>query len=170
LSKDKYFGDISEYRFATEEEKKKLFDTIKENGYKWNAETKTLEELIEPKFKVGDRIRNKKYPSETYFIVGIYETKYDVGKPLFIDFKSQDYWELIPNKFDITTLKAFDKVLVRHSDTDYWKPAFWGKHITSQCSPFISSHGFTAQAIPFKGNEWLVGTTDNCDEYYKTWE
>ena len=41
-------------RFATEEEKQKLFDAIKENGYKWNAETKTLEKLVEPKFKVGD--------------------------------------------------------------------------------------------------------------------
>lgn len=41
-------------RFATEEEKQKLFDAIKEKGYKWNAETKTLEKLVEPKFKVGD--------------------------------------------------------------------------------------------------------------------
>ena len=41
-------------RFATEEEKQKLFDAIKLNGYKWNAETKTLEKLVEPKFKVGD--------------------------------------------------------------------------------------------------------------------
>lgn len=37
-------------RFATEEEKQKLFDAIKENGYKWNAETKTLEKLIKSKF------------------------------------------------------------------------------------------------------------------------
>lgn len=37
-------------RFATEDEKKKLFKAIKDNGYKWNAETKTLEKLIEPKF------------------------------------------------------------------------------------------------------------------------
>lgn len=32
-------------RLATEEEKQKLFDAIKENGYKWNAETKALEKL-----------------------------------------------------------------------------------------------------------------------------
>lgn len=32
-------------RLATEEEKQKLFDAIKDNGYKWNEETKTLEEL-----------------------------------------------------------------------------------------------------------------------------
>ena len=45
--------DILSYqtvRFATEEEKQILFDAIKERGYKWNAETKTLEKLVEPKF------------------------------------------------------------------------------------------------------------------------
>ena len=41
-------GDC-DVRLATEEEKQKLFDAIKANGYKWNAETKTLEKL--PKFK-----------------------------------------------------------------------------------------------------------------------
>ena len=33
-----------------EKEKQKLFQTIKDNGYKWNAKTKTLEKLIKPKF------------------------------------------------------------------------------------------------------------------------
>ena len=39
-------------RLATEEEKQKLFDAIELNGYKWNAETKTLEKFVEffPKF------------------------------------------------------------------------------------------------------------------------
>lgn len=36
-------------RLATEEEKEKLFKAIKDNGYKWNAETKTLERLELPK-------------------------------------------------------------------------------------------------------------------------
>lgn len=43
-------------RLATEEEKQKLFKAIKENGYSWNPETKTLEKLVEPKFEVGDII------------------------------------------------------------------------------------------------------------------
>lgn len=34
-------------RLATEEEKQKLFDAIKANGYKWNTETKTLEKLVD---------------------------------------------------------------------------------------------------------------------------
>ena len=37
-------------RFATEEEKQKLFKAIKDNGYEWNAETKTLKKLVKPKF------------------------------------------------------------------------------------------------------------------------
>ena len=44
-------------RLATEEEKQKLFKAIKERGYKWNEETKTLEKFVEPKFKVGDIVQ-----------------------------------------------------------------------------------------------------------------
>ena len=43
-------------RLATEEEKQKLFQAIKDNGYKWNEETKTLEKLedIEDKGNISD--------------------------------------------------------------------------------------------------------------------
>lgn len=47
---------------ATEEEKAKLFDAIKDNGYKWNAETKTLEKLIEPKFNNSEKVDNVNHP------------------------------------------------------------------------------------------------------------
>lgn len=53
------FCSGSKYRLANEEEKEKLFQAIKDNGYKWNAETKTLEKLIKPKFKVRDIIKHK---------------------------------------------------------------------------------------------------------------
>lgn len=66
-------GYIEEYVYASKEEKQKLFDAIKANGYKWNAETKTLEKLIEktknseetkfppfePMFKVNDELEYK---------------------------------------------------------------------------------------------------------------
>ena len=45
-------GNYYVKRFATEEEKAKLFQAIKANGYKWNAGTKTSEKLVEPKFKI----------------------------------------------------------------------------------------------------------------------
>lgn len=40
-----YCDEVKWIRLATEEEKQKLFDAIKANGYKWNAETKTLEKI-----------------------------------------------------------------------------------------------------------------------------
>jgi hypothetical protein len=45
FSTHEYLCDGYNTRFATEEEKQRLFDAIKANGYKWNEETKTLEKL-----------------------------------------------------------------------------------------------------------------------------
>lgn len=39
-------------RFATEEERQKLFNAIQDNGYKWDEETKTLDKLAPNKFDV----------------------------------------------------------------------------------------------------------------------
>ena len=117
---DFFEEDIWEWdRLATEEEKAKLFDAIKANGYKWNAETKTLEKLI------------------------------------------------VPNKFDITTLKPFDKVLARATDNSRWIATLFS-HLRGMT--FYTVSGWYNQCIPFQGNEHLLGKTDDCDEIYKTWE
>lgn len=123
---DYTFNDIfyrcGEYRFsrlATEEEKSKLFQAIKENGYKWNEETKTLEKLS-------------------------------------------------PNKFDITTLVPFEsRVLVRNDESQYWIPAFWG---CKRADGYTTTFGWCKYCIPFEGNEHLLETTNDCNEYYKTWK
>lgn len=85
-------------RLATEEEKQKLFDAIKANGYKWNPETKTLEKL--PNFKVGDRIK-KKGIDDIYAIeiTAVTETIYTFKNSGFqyVDSTDKDY-ELVPNK------------------------------------------------------------------------
>jgi hypothetical protein len=39
-------------RFATEEEKQKLFKALEDNGYKWDPETKTLEKSKKEKFDI----------------------------------------------------------------------------------------------------------------------
>ena len=49
-TKEFFFSRERFDRLATEEEKQKLFDAIKEHGYKWNSETKTLEKFVKPKF------------------------------------------------------------------------------------------------------------------------
>ena len=157
-------------RLATKKEKEKLFQAIKDNGYRWNPETKTLEKLIEPKFKVGDRV---KYRSGeiVYRIVQITEDSYVFDNLSSIPISIEHMYNLVPNKFDITTLKPFDKVFVRDNNTQEWVISFF-----SHCNGLeiykyscINGHGY-AQCIPYEGNQHLLGTTTDCDDFYKTWE
>ena len=156
-------------RFATEEEKAILFQAIKDHGYRWNPETKTLEEL--PIFKVGDKIklRNSKF---VYTIIDLLKDRYRAttdSRDLYeIEFERQDAYILVPNKFDITSLKPFDKVLARDCDEDKWKIDFFSDYRddgTYQCMTFTKN-----QCIPYKGNEHLRNTSDSCDDYFKTWK
>lgn len=163
-------------RFATEKEKETLFKTIKDNGYKWNADTKTLEKLIEPKFKVGDVIRKK-----GDYISGVvaeidkdfyYKVEYKEGSVSYVNIEAQDDWELVPNKFDITTLVPFEsRVLVRDTVKEIWKPDFFGCLYDSNGCPYMVVGGIRWKCcIPYEGNEHLLGTTNDCNEYFKTWE
>lgn len=169
LTDDKYHP-----RFATEEEKQKLFQAIKDHGYKWNAETKTLEKFIKPKFKVGDRVLRDDYVVEiTEFDdeeeVYVYESK--VGGIGCILFSEQDNWELVPRKFDINTLKPFDKVLVMYCNATDWKADFFSHYDEEmQNSPFCCIGAWYEKCIPYEGNEHLLGTDDECDDYYKNWK
>lgn len=219
-------------RLATEDEKIKLFDAIKANGYKWNAESKTLEKLIVPKFKVGDRIKlnnsrfiytitdllknryrvttdshdlyeieferqdayklvpnykfnvgdkivKKDNPTECWYVQGVDTDRnsdyfyYIVakGKLANLHFKDQDEWELVPNKFDISTLKAYDKVLVRDTDEQVWVADLFSHAIVRPLGnyTFACVGHYPNQCIPYLGNEHLLGKCDDCDEYYKNW-
>lgn len=165
------FINIKYKRLATEEEKQKLFDAIKTNGYKWNTETKTLEKLIVPKFKVGDRIKNK-YTCEVVSIVQVREFDYiaTIGDAeTAIKRKFEDHYELVSNKFDITTLKPFDKVLVRdYKDRDWTCSIF--SHLNNGTYSFSCINTCYICCIPYNdATKHLLGTTNDCDEYYKTW-
>lgn len=157
-------------RLATEEEKARLFQAIKDNGYKWNPGTKTLEKF--PKFKVGDRIRQKGETS-TYTITDVNNAHYFCGKYVICDTCDND-WELVPNKFDITTLKPFEsRVLVRDLEENAWHPAIWGclGDVYQDMYPYIMEGGNGFEyCIPYEGNEHLLGTTDDCDDFYKVWK
>jgi hypothetical protein len=89
-----------------------------------------------------------------------------------LPFTFQDDYELIPDKFDITTLVPFEsRVLVRSSYGDIWRPAIYGV-IDSKEHYFhcVVGGNYWTQCIPYEGNEHLLGTTDDCDKFYKTWE
>lgn len=158
-------------KLATEEEKAKLFKVIKDNGYKWNAETKTLEKLL--RFKIGDKITNGK----TSITISHIDNEYycEIGRDFAtkLPIENQDEWNLVPDKFDITTLVPFEsRVLVRGENKDsFWKPAIFGCYIENLNMPYYALGGTCWKyCIPYKGNEHLLGTTDDCDEYFKTWE
>ena len=78
--------------------------------------------------------------------------------------------EKVLNKFDITTLKPFDKVLVR-VDNSYWRIQFFEKiNKKNKNYAFGCMNGNNyKQCIPYEGNEYLLSTTNDCDEFYKTW-
>ena len=167
---DSHYGNIVDYRLATEEEKEKLFQAIKDNGYKWNSETNTLEKRVEHRFKVGDRIRHKRPEFRGERIVNICcDTGYFTTTNDWINIAHQDDWELVPNKFDINTLKPFDKVLVRDTNEQMWVADLFS-HVVNRplerCSFACVGH-YPNQCIPYEGNEHLLGTTDDCDKYFK---
>ena len=157
-------------RFATEEEKAKLFKAIKYKGYKWNSKTKTLEKL--PKFKVGDTITNGKisitigYIDDKYY----YEVSRNIAHRLFIE--NQDEWNLVPDKFNLTTLVPFEsRVLVRNDKDSYWRPSIFGCYIKDMTMPYYVLGGTCWRyCIPYEGNEYLRGKTDDCKECFKTWK
>lgn len=174
-----YLTDNNKYpiRYATEDEKEKLFDAIKTNGYRWNMKTKTLEKLI-PKFKIGDKIRYKNGKNingiEQGVILSITDGNYDIAVTnnmgVYVPIEEQDDWEAIPYKFDIRTLKPFEsKVLVRNDRYSVWKPSFWGLYDKGHKFPYVTTGCRYRQCIPYKDNEYLLGKADMCDDYYKNW-
>ena len=86
----------------------------------------------------------------------------------------QREWELVPDKFDINTLTPFEsRVLVRDSDNGSWCPSFFGcckKDNHLNCLTYNTIRGFYRQCIPYEGNEHLLGTTNDCIDFYKTWK
>ena len=232
--KDCGVGYISDFRFASESEKQKLFNAIKENGYKWNEETKTLEKLIEPKFKSGDKIVKKNDPTECWYVQGNIDSycgsyhynivtkskfanlylkdqddwelaptpKFKVGdivetkRNKLFDYKiikitdthytlesipgantydmficEDENWKLVPNKFDISNLKAYDKVLVRDTNVQVWNADLFSHVLDRPLGgyTFACVGHYSYQCIPYEGNEHLLGTTNDCDEFYKNW-
>lgn len=178
----KWNGEFEEYldrkekwrfdRLATEEEKAKLFQAIKDNGYKWNPYTKTLEKLVKPKFKVGDRVKkNKDYISGiiTDIFDDSFKVTYDGGGCSYVQFHYQDDWELVPDKFDVINFEPFMKVLVRSDNSDVWECDFFSLYNPECSNRFHCVGAWYDICIPYEGNEHLLGTTNDCDEYYKIW-
>lgn len=166
-------------KLATPKDKEKLFDAIKENGYNWNPETKTLEKLPEPKFKVGDEIVKRNSISNSWIVSSVSSEYYGLKSSNGIEgigvlpVSEQDDYDLLINtdKFYINTLIPFEsRVLVRDNKLQKWSPAMWGYYdFDSQDYPYKLVGGCARYCIPYEKNEHLLGTTNDCDNFFKTW-
>lgn len=91
--------------------------------------------------------------------------------------KFKRFWDK-PKKerFDPKTLQPFDKVLVRVDSKSIWEPDFFGYKDDSYdtCVMCISDRILVKsweQCIPYnEETKHLVGTREDCPEFYKWWE
>ena len=73
-------------------------------------------------------------------------------------------------KFDINTLKPFDKVLVRDSDASDWYCEFYSHYRSESHYKYCCTSTAFYQCIPYNDDtKYLVGTKQECPEYYKNW-
>lgn len=74
------------------------------------------------------------------------------------------------HKFDESKYVAYEtRVLVRDLESDNWKPAIYGYKGVSWL-PYVTLSGYYKYCIPYEGNEHLLGKSDDCSDYYKTWQ
>lgn len=112
-------------RFATEEEKQRLFNTLKANAYHWDDENKILEKVVKQNI----------------------------------------------NRFDVTALKPFDKVLVRDHNDCPWRADFYS-HFESNTQYWCVCIGDAyKQCIPYnEETAYLLGTDQECPSKYNFWK
>ena len=100
------------------------------------------------------------------------------GECTFFPSKEQRDWSKFTapwykkDKFDPTTLKAFDRVLVRAEEFQKWRATFFS-HIRGDgyVHKFATSDTSYAFCIPYnEETKHLVGTIDVAPEYYRYWE
>ena len=84
--------------------------------------------------------------------------------------KFERFWDKPKvERFDPKTLKPFDKVLVRDEDC-YWTADIFS-HIDNSIGKVCSSVFLWKQCVPYNDEtKHLIGTTDDCPEFYKWWE
>ena len=85
--------------------------------------------------------------------------------------KFERFWDKSKKeKFDVNTLAHFDKVLVRENARDYWRAVLFS-HIDDKTLKAECNCKLWKQCIPYTLKTiHLVGTRNDCPEYYKWWE
>lgn len=113
-----------------------------------------------------------------------YESEWSDARDLFFATDTKEGWinmykSCNPDKpkvkrFGLKTLRPFDKILVRDKNTQRWSIDLYSFYdIDFGCGefPIVTSVARYRYAIPYnKDTEHLVGTTNDCPDFYKWWE
>lgn len=85
--------------------------------------------------------------------------------------KFERFWDKPKvEKFDPKTLQPFDKVLVRSQNGQNWIATFFS-HKDNIFNMVVCGAQYWKHCIPYNENtKHLVGTNNDCPEYYKWWE
>lgn len=105
---------------------------------------------------------------------GRYRSYYINGECLLFPSKDQRDWtkfKVKKERFDPHTLKPFDKILRKFNSGAHWAAdlvSYVDENESIDCIGCGSTDSFI---IPYnEDTKHLIGTTDDCPEYYKWWE
>ena len=109
---------------------------------------------------------------------GKYILYYDGECTLFPDKDQRDwskferFWDKPKaERFDPKTLQPFDKVLAKDGFSSKWTCSFFSHMDNDVSFPVYCSGGYFKVCIPYnEETKYLVGTSDDCPEYYKWWK
>ena len=109
---------------------------------------------------------------------GKYILYYDGECTLFPDKDQRDwgkferFWDKPKvKKFDPKTFQPFDKVLAKDGFSSKWTCSFFSHMDNDVSFPVYCSGGYFKVCIPYnEETKHLVGTSDDCPEYYKWWK
>lgn len=108
-----------------------------------------------------------------FSIDGKWDNEFNDGECLLFPSKDQRDWSKfkLPNKrFDPKKFKPFDKVLWK--GLSEWRASFFSHYLSNDVHEFEISctDGCFGMVIPYNDEtKHLIGTTDDCPEYYKWW-
>ena len=119
------------------------------------------------------------YTGVTVSKKGTHDIHFD-GECIFFPSKDQRDWSKFERfwdkpkieKFDPHTLQPFDKVLGFYDAKEEWECAFFSHFIEDNRYPVVCVGSMNySRCVPYnEETKHLIGTTEDCPEYYKWWE
>ena len=107
------------------------------------------------------------FTSEGVFIFK--NIKYNLGECSLFPSKDQRDWSKFKPKFNPSTLKPFDKVLVRDDSLECWEAQLFSHIIKDEAHfPYVCTNDSNRYCIPYNDDtKHLVGTAEEAPEFYR---